>query len=51
MKSIQYWLLDFRQNDEVSVDGTVDVHAAAYQRINHSIPMYTTYMEYIVKCC
>ena len=29
----------FRQNDEVSVDG-MDVHAAAYQRMNHIIPLY-----------
>ena len=39
MKTLQYGLLVFRQNDEVSMNGT-DVHAAAYHRINHSIQMY-----------
>ena len=39
MKTLQYGLLVFRQNDEVSMNG-MDVHAAAYQRINHSIQMY-----------
>ena len=39
MKTIQYGILFFSQNDEVYMDG-MDVHAAAYQRINHSIPMY-----------
>ena len=36
MKTIQYGLLVFRQNDEVYVDG-MDVHAVAYQRLNHNI--------------
>ena len=42
MKTIQCGLLVSRQNGEVSVDGmdVKIVHAAAYQRINHSIPMY-----------
>ena len=39
MKTIQYGFLVFRQSDEVSVDG-MDVHAAAYQQLNHIIPMY-----------
>ena len=39
MKTIQYGLLVFRQNDEVYVD-VMDVHAAACQRINHSVAMY-----------
>ena len=41
MKTLQYGCLVFRQNDEVhvSVDG-MDVYAAVYQRINHSIQMY-----------
>ena len=47
---IQYGLLVFRQNDEVSVD-VIDVHAAAYQQLSHSIPMYNHNREYIVKYC
>ena len=39
LKTIQYGLLVFIQNDEVSVEG-MDVHAAAYQRLSHFIPMY-----------
>ena len=41
MKTIQYLqMFIIRQNDdEVSLDG-MDVHAAAYQRINHNIPMH-----------
>ena len=44
METIEYGLLVFRQNDKVD---EMDVHDAAYQRLNHLYPTVLSYRGYI----